>query len=217
MTDGHEEAALPGWPEVDYDPEIWLAIPVWFGAGTPWPDHRAWAREMAESCWADSAQSPGEYEVDNLALTLAMCAERFGPDLQDPDAELDGQTFLHLPHPRLMPLPVDVRAARDPAGDLWALVVADDPDAVGQVEIDPIDTDALGSGLRAFRRRVLPPADGATRGDGPVEQYAVLRYAWHLKAHGVSIAVAASADPERILAARADIDALVRAVSWLRS
>lgn len=93
------------YANVDYDEAIWLEIPPWWGPET-WPDYRDWAREMAQLWWDDSGLRPGEHQVDNLALTLAVCAERFG--FPDPDETTELTTYLHLPDPRVMPLAVEV-------------------------------------------------------------------------------------------------------------
>lgn len=199
---------LRGYVDADCDIAIWLAIPIWWGPGTPWSDHRVWARALAEESWADCSDRPGEYEVDNLALTLAMCAERFGPDLERP---LDpfSQTFLHLPHPRSAPLPVTVWVDGID-GDLRDYVVAEDPDATGPVEVTECVVPALGPGLRAFRRRLIPPQAAGE----PGEEYAVLRYAWQLMDHQVTVVLTCSADPASIERTSVDIDALARTLCW---
>ena len=56
------EAGVSGWPEVDYDPAVWIELPrIW--CEDTWVDHRSWARDIAEACWGDSGLVPGEYEV----------------------------------------------------------------------------------------------------------------------------------------------------------
>lgn len=202
-------AVASGYPDVGYDPAIWIAIPIWFGAGTMWPDHRVWARAMAEDCWTDCNDKPGEFEVDNLALQLTLCAERFGPDLDRPDDPFS-QTFLHLPHPRGQAVPITVWID-ELAADLDTYALTDDPEAVGDVDTVTFDAPALGRGLRAFRRRLVPAADA----DVPGEQYAVLRYAWQLSEPKVTIVITCSADPDTVLALTPDIDELARTIAWI--
>lgn len=113
--------------DFDFDPAIWIELPAIWCEET-WVDHRAWARDLAECCWGDFDVEPGEYEVDNLALTLAMFAERLQPD-QVPDQHF----FLHLPDPRMMVLHVCVNlweAEGEREAALRDLTNADDPSAV---------------------------------------------------------------------------------------
>lgn len=202
--------AIPnGYPDVGYDPAIWIAVPIWFGDGTLWPDHRVWARAMAQDCWTDCADTPGEYEVDNLALQLTLCAERFGPDLERPDDPFS-QAFLHLPHPRGQAVPVTVWID-GLAGELDEYVLADDPEAVGGVETVEFDVPKLSRGLRAFRLREVP----ADEADAPGEQYAVLRYAWQLAEEKATIVITCSAEPDTVLTLVPEIDDLARTITWV--
>lgn len=93
---------MSSWPEVDYDPAVWIELPsIWCEA--TWPDHRSWARDIAEACWGDFDLAPGPYAVDNLALALALYVEKVE------SGDLPAQDFfLHLPDPRLDPLLVSL-------------------------------------------------------------------------------------------------------------
>ena len=55
---------------VDFDADIWIGVPGEWSEET-WPDHRDWAREVAEIVWA-GADPIGGHGPDHLALGLAM-------------------------------------------------------------------------------------------------------------------------------------------------
>jgi hypothetical protein len=192
-----------GYVAVDYDAAVWLEIPPCWDER--WPDHRTWARGIAEMCW--KGLKPGEHEVDNLALGLALCAERWGPDAVEA-GEIPFDAYLHLPDPRGSLLPVLVYTIADETPDeseLSEYVGADDPAAIGPVEVEAFETTALGKGLRAFRR--FNDEDGTLN--------AAVRYAWRLTQPPIVIVVAVSADEQTVRRAGADIDNFAQAVRWL--
>ncbi len=123
---------MSGSAEVEYDYGVWIELPFTWGEDT-WPDHREWARQLAEASWRDSDLTPGEFDVDNLALTLAMFAEKLQP------GELPAHhVYLHLPDPRMMPLQVGLGVC-----------------------VEEFSTPHLGSGLRTLRYCPLDPGTGA--------------------------------------------------------
>jgi hypothetical protein len=196
------EAAVSGSAEVDFDHGVWIELPFVWGEDT-WPDHRDWARELAEASWQDSGLTPGEFDVDNLALTLAMFAEKLPP------GELPAHhVYLHLPDPGMMPLQVglgvwDAEGEREAA--LRHLAGADDPDAVEPPIVEEFSTPHLGSGLRILRYCPLDPGTGAL--------YAALDYAWRVEEHATDVRLFASCpDVGRLLQAIDDIDELARGI-----
>lgn len=194
------------YANVDYDEAIWLEIPPWWGPET-WPDYRDWAREMAQLWWDDSGLRPGEYQVDNLALTLAMCAERFG--FPEPDETIELTTYLHLPDPRVMPLPVEVWVEEAPGLTAAECAVVVDPVAIRPPQVEEFPTPNLGRGLRALRYRPVEPGP-------PGAQYATLRYAWEIEDHDAVVVMAVSVpDVPRLLGAADDIDEFARRITWV--
>lgn len=199
---------MTAWPEFDFDPAIWIELPAIWCEET-WPDHRAWARDLAESCWGDFDVDPGEYEVDNLALTLALFAEKLQPD------QVPGQHFfLHLPDPRMMPLHVsfdlwDAEGEREAA--LREMTNADDPDAVEPPVVETFTTEHLGEGLRTLRYCPFDP--GPDRPPDPGALFASLNYAWRIDAYATDVRLASSCpDLARLIQIIDDIDTLARGI-----
>ncbi len=201
-------ATVSGCPEIDYDPVVWIELPALWGEQT-WPDHRAWARDLAEACWDDFDLAPGEYQVDNLALTLTLLAERLQSD------EVPGQYFfLHLPDPRMMPLQVclgvgDAAGERDAA--LRELTNADDPEAVEPPIVDVFPTEHLGEGLRTMR--YCPFDSGPDHPPEPGALYAALNYAWRVDEQDTDVRLStACPDLARLIQIIDDVDALARGI-----
>ena len=199
---------MSGWPEVDYDPATWIELPrIW--CEQTWPDHRAWARDIAEGCWGDSGLVPGEHEVDNLALTLAMFVERERPE-EMPNQDI----FFHLPDPRLMPLQVyldvwDVEGERDAM--LRELTWADDPGAVEPPITEAFATEHLGEGLRTLRYCPFDP--GPDHPPAPRALYATLSYAWRVDEHDTDVRLFSSCpDLARLIQIVDDVDSLARGI-----
>jgi len=202
------EASVSGWPEIDYDPAVWIELPrIW--CEETWPDHRAWARDIAEACWGDSGLVPGEHEVDSLALTLAMFAERLQSGEQPAQ-----DYFLHLPDPRMMPLQVclgtwEAEGERDVA--LRELTGADDPEAVEPPVVDTFATQHLGEGLRTLRYCPFDPGSGHPPGPGAI--FAALSYAWRVDEHDTDVQLSSSCpDLARLIQIVDDVDTLARGI-----
>ncbi|MGH3874367.1 MAG: hypothetical protein ACRDSR_23180 [Pseudonocardiaceae bacterium] len=200
---------MSGWPEIDYDPAVWIELPMVWDEQT-WPDHRAWARDLAEASWGDSGLVPAEYQVDNLALTLALFAEK----LQSGGPLPAQHFFLHLPDPRMMPLQVclgvwDAAGERDAA--LRELTGADDPEAVEPPLVEVFPTEHLGDGLRTLRYCPFDPGPGHP--PDPAAIYATLNYAWRVDGHGTDVRLFSSCpDLARLIPIIDDIDALARGI-----
>ncbi len=118
--------------------------------------------------------------------------------------------FIHLPDPRLIPLPVNYRIFRmdgEPEQTLRMLIHADDADAVEPPIIDEFTTDRLGRGLRTLR--YLQHHDGDSE-----SLFASLNYAFRSEEHETDLRVwAVSPDLGRLQLAQPDIDTLVRATT----
>lgn len=195
---------MSGYPAVDYDADVWIEIPPFWGPET-WPDHRTWARGIAETWWLDRPVKPGEYEVDNLALGLAACAEFLGPEAVEV-AEDPWDAYLYLPHPRasLVALRVFAIAGEEAEHEL-AEYAGENYPALRPVQIQPIASSALGNGLRGVR--YYKGYDGG-------EEIGV-RYVFRVSPSIVVMAQSSSADVPLMLEALPALDEFARAVSWL--
>ncbi|MFD6432712.1 hypothetical protein [Streptomyces venezuelae] len=210
------------WPHVDYDTDLWMQIPnSW--EGTPWKGPKEWGRELSAVWWDDSGLEPTRKDLKLLAATLRSCAERF--PLSHPGFDV----YLHLPDPRLMPLPVyvaSIEAEGDNDGDrdrdrdrdrdesLRALVTTDDPALVEKPIVEDFTTESLGTGLRSLRYTQVDAAEAESgagaNGDTLV---AGVRYAWRHEATRCDVLVIVSApDPRRVLGAMDDLDDFVRRI-----
>lgn len=153
------------WPHVDYDTDLWMKLPdAW--ETTPWKGPKQWARHMSEAWWGDSDLEPTRKDLKALAATLRACAEQF------PGSHPGFDVYLHLPDPRLMPLPVYV-AAVEADGDREEtlpcfLALGDGSGTVSRLA-DETETRQLTEGLDVLRsaRRLL---------DDPVSPNAEVRY-----------------------------------------
>ncbi|MGH3708618.1 MAG: hypothetical protein ACRDRQ_11050 [Pseudonocardiaceae bacterium] len=167
--------------------------------------------DIAEECWDGSGLVPGEHEVDNLALTLAMFVERVRPE---PEEEPNLDIFFHLPDPRLMPLQVylevwDVEGERDTT--LRELTWADDPEAVEPPVVEAFATKHLGEGLRTLRYCPFDP--GPDQPPAPGALYATLSYAWRVDEHDTDVRLFSSCpDLARLIQIVDDVDSLARRI-----
>ncbi|MET8677864.1 hypothetical protein ABZW18_09790 [Streptomyces sp. NPDC004647] len=195
-------------PAARLDP--WIRVPL------AWPElgledveiaqtPQAWARAIAEEWWEDFAtEKPRLGDVDLLTDILAMHAER-APAIR-PDAEV----FLHMPHPRDIPLTVFVELVeieeedRDTA--LRELAQADASDAIELPIVEDFESPHLGTGLRVLRY---------VQDEDSNEVHAGLRYAWRYEKGSGAMDVLiflAHPDPGRIIRASLDIDEFARTI-----
>jgi hypothetical protein len=190
-----------GWAVVDYDPDIWLDMPVVCDPDSTFPDHQSWARGAAQAVW--SGQHVDPYEIDSTALTLTKFAEEFAGFKMRAH-----QIFLHLPTPRMMPLPVGLgiwKTYGDRAEHVRHMVGADDPNVAEPPVVEDFATEQLGSGLRCLRyiRNSLDPAN----------LIVALNYAWRVDDLDTDYRLFAStADLGRLVGYIGDIDNLARAI-----
>ncbi|MFC9228079.1 hypothetical protein ACFTZI_03790 [Streptomyces decoyicus] len=168
----------------------------------------AWARFFAEGLWADFAsEKPKPGEADLLTNILLMYA------LRAPAAFPDFEVFLHLPHPREIPLPayvdlVEIEEGEDRATALRALTHADASYAIEPPIVEDFDSPHLGTGLRVLRYYQDQDEDSN-------EVHVGLRYAWRFE-KGTEAAdvliILADPDAGRILRSLDDIDEFARTI-----
>ena len=191
----------------------WIRIPLMWPepgledveeAQTP----EAWARYFAEGLWEDfAAEKPKPGEVGLLTNILLMYA------LRAPAAFPDFEVFLHLPHPRDIPLPVyvdlvEIEEGEDRETALRALTHADASYAVEPPIVEDFDSPHLGRGLRVLRYYQDQDEDSN-------ELHVGLRYAWRYE-KGTEAAdvliILADPDAGRVLKALDDVDEFARTI-----
>ncbi|MER6673380.1 hypothetical protein [Streptomyces sp. NPDC000983] len=196
-----------------------MALSPWIRIPLMWPEPgledveeaqtpETWARYFAEGVREDFApQEPGPGEVDLLADILLMYA------IRAPAACPDSEVFLHLPHPREIPLPayvdlVEVEEGEDRQKALRELTHADAGCAVEPPVVEDFDSPHLGTGLRVLRYYEDEAEDSN-------EVHVGLRYAWrHERGTEAADVLIILADPDagRILKALDDVDAFARTI-----
>ena len=188
----------------------WLRVPLMWPepgledveiAQTP----QVWARSFAEAWWEDFAtKKPKPGEVDLLTNILVMHAER-APAIW-PGADV----FLHLPHPRDVPLIVCVDLVEIEEEDrdiaLRELTHADASYTIEPPIVENFDSPHFGTGLRVLRYY---------QDEDSNEVHAGLRYAWRYEKGSESadaLIVLSHPDPGRLIRALEDIDEFARAI-----
>jgi hypothetical protein len=191
-----------GWAKVDYDKTRWIPVPPVMPDGYD-TDH--WAQEFAMIWWDMSGRKPRVTDVATLAARLAWIGENTYGNIPC------HQAFIHLPDPRLVPLPVylAVLAAHgERTARLRSLTVADIAGIKPSI-VDDFPTDRLGDGLRVLRYF----ADQ----DSPPRQQAIdvqLSYAWRSEEFETDLRLfTASPDLGRLQRAIPDIDELARHIT----
>jgi hypothetical protein len=126
--------------------------------------------------------------------------------------------FIHLPDPRLEPLPVflAILAARgERTAQLRALTLADAPNAVGEPVVEEFATERLGTGLRVLRHFTEAGDVLGLLAQGETAEVNVgLSYAWRSEEHETDLRLfTATHDWGRLRAALGDIDELARQIS----
>lgn len=164
-------------------------------------DRESWAAGCARLWWAASSLPHRDPDVEGLAARLS--AIHRGTYGRIP-CHL---AFVHLPDPRLRPLPVYLGIWK-PEGDkdaqLRNLTRADDATTARPPITDEFTTQELGSGLRTLRHK--------QHDDGSL--YAALRYAWRSEEHETDLQLWASSDDlGRLQRAIPDIDDFARAIT----
>jgi hypothetical protein len=191
-----------GWVHVDYDKFMWMPCP----AGFPEPGYGLdqFAQEAAEVWWEMSGLKFLRQHVDALAMMISeIHTSSYG---RIPCSLI----FIHLPDPRLVPLPVNYgifRTEGEREQALRLLTHADDAAAVEPAIIEEFTTEKLGPGLRSLRYLQYPEEEGESL-------FGALNYAFRSEEHETDLRIwAVSPDLGRLQRAISDIDALVRATA----
>lgn len=160
-----------GWARVDYKRTLWIPCLAAMPDGY---DTNRWAHDFSAAWWSMSGLPHGENEIARLEAQLAYIRDNTYGHLPRHLA------FIHLPDPRLNPLPVylAILAAHGPrAAQLRLLTSADDPSAARPPIVEEFSTGRLGTGLRVLRHFTDEPIPDSADGMPP-EIYAGLSYAW---------------------------------------
>ena len=200
----------------------WLGIPAFWG-GLSFPSAEAWAQRVATNTWFESRLPHEHVDVERLAAVLLTCCEKWGPGAVHPEQfenpDLEVQTALYLPDPRIIPFPartmvVNAATVTEEKLTLHDLVEAEDPRAINPPKVEEIENPNLGTGLKAYRLRPMEVVPGEPKDyEHPV--YAVIRYAFPVPGHDDKILVTVSwPDIGRLTAAREDIDNLARGLTF---
>ena len=195
-----------GWAKVSYDQRTWIPCPLGLPEG--W-DHGRWAREFAEAWWGLSGLPYGQTELEKLTTLLDYVYEStWGPDARIPCHLV----FIHLPDPRMLPLPVYLsifRALGPKEEHLRSLARADDPAAVKLPDVEEFSTPNLGPGLRVLRY---------VRGEDEGEVDVGLSYVWRSEQYETDLRLfAGTFDLARMEQAMPDIDELARQITVVPS
>jgi hypothetical protein len=196
-------ASRKGWADVD---RAVLTTLTWVPCMPDFPEgenRESWAAESAALWWNVSGVEHGQDQVAALASMLSA----IHTDIYT--AGHSHMAFIHLPDPRLLPLPVQlgiwaIEGERDQ--QLRLLVNADDPTAVEKPILEEFTTDRLGTGLRCLRYR--------RGGEDGSEINGYLDYAWRSEQYETDLRLFTfSWGLDRLQRAIPDIDELARAIS----
>ena len=196
-------ASRKGWVDVD---RAVLTTLTWVPCMPAFPegeDRESWAAESAALWWNVSGVEHGDDEVVALASMLVAIHK----DIYA--AGHSHMAFIHLPDPRLLPLPVQLgiwAMQGDRDEQLRLLVNADDETAVEKPILEEFTTDRLGTGLRCLRYR--------RGGEDGSEINGYLDYAWRSEQYETDLRLFTfSWGLDRLHRAMPDIDELARAIS----
>jgi hypothetical protein len=145
VTNGWDLTSQTGWARVRYDQYKWIPCLAVMPEGY---DTARWARWFAETWWSISTL---EYDKDDVARLESQLADIWNSTYGH---ILCHMAFIHLPDPRLSPLPVYLAilaASGDRDGQLRMLTRVDDPGQVRSPVVETFSTDQLGEGLRVMR------------------------------------------------------------------
>lgn len=196
-------ASRTGWVDVD---RALLTTLTWVPCMPDFPEgenRESWAAESAALWWNVSGLEHSKEEVDTLASMLSAIHT---------DIYAAGHShlaFIHLPDPRLLPLPVQLgiwamEGERDQR--LRELVHADEPTAVEKPILEEFTTERLGTGLRCLQHR--------RGGEDGSEINGYLDYAWRSEEYETDLRLFTfSWGLDRLQRAIPDIDELARSIS----
>jgi hypothetical protein len=209
MTEPKSAADLTsetGWAKADYDRRKWIPCLAAMPDGY---DTARWAREFSAAWWGLSGLPHGENDLARLEAQLAVIRDSSYGHI------LCHLVFIHLPDPRMLPLPVYLailQASGEREAQLRTLTMVNDPAAVRPAIVEEFRTDRLGSGLRVMRYWTEDPKEAAMS-DAP-EMYAGLSYAWRSEQFQTDLRLfTSSPDLGRLQQAIPDIDELARSIT----
>jgi len=176
-----------------------LARMIWVPCMPVLPEGpESWANESAQTWWALSSLRPNKRQLQDLTRDLAARLLAIHEEIYA--AGLCQVAVLHLPDPRMDPLPVQFGIwqmdgqREERLRDLLGIVSAADSTA------EEITTDRLGTGLRYLGHWPFPDATGGR-----------LSYAWRSESYATDLSVTAShPNMGRVTQAMPDIEALLR-------
>jgi hypothetical protein len=193
------------YANIAFDSQIWIPIPTWWGPET-WPGPQKWAEHVARGLW--EGHRGKRDEIRRSELEFATYGDLYGGT--DPELPFEVMTYLHVPHPKVLAMPVRVWV--DDVSGLGPEEAAEvtDEEAVEPPIVEEFVAPYLAPGLKALRYRQYDPDPG-----GPEALYAVLRYAFRLESAAAVVVVnATDTDPGRLLGAVDDLDEFVRQIRW---
>jgi hypothetical protein len=189
---------------VDVDRAVFTTM-TWIPCMPGFPegeDRESWAAKSAALWWSASGLQPQKEQVDTLASMLSAIHK----DIYA--AGHSHMAFIHLPDPRLLPLPVQLGIWAmwgDRDEQLRLLVHADEPTAVEKPILEEFTTDRLGTGLRCLQYR------RGSKDGSEINSY--LDYAWRFEQYETDVRLFTfSWGLDRLQRAMPDIDDLARAI-----
>lgn len=192
-------ASKKGWISIDQDQFTdltWVPCPPFFEGGNT---RESWAAEESGLWWKLSGLKHGKRQTRGLAEMLSAIHK---------DLYAAGHchlAVLHLPDPRMLPLPVQFgvwRMEGEREEQLRLLANADAPEAIEPPIVEEFTTDRLGTGLKALHYRRAP--DGSA-----IHGY--LSYAWRSEQYETDLRLFTFFwDLARLQKAIPDIDELAR-------
>lgn len=195
--DPRDPTSKKGWVKLGYDRRVWIPCPPVFPEGI---DRDSWAAGFAREWWDGCGL---KHSANDVALLSRLLSEIHKSTFGTIPCHL---AFVHLPDPRLLPLPIFLgifESGGEREERLRLLTHADDPAAVEPPIVDEFRTDMLGSGLRVLRYLHLD--DGAL--------FAAMNYAWRSQEYETDLRLWVSTeDLGRLERATCDIDEFARTI-----
>jgi hypothetical protein len=219
---GHSQFGTPLneilFARVDYDPLEWLPIPIaWEDEDDPrWSSPKGWAESNGPELWALWQElNPGAPEPDTTAVArtiveLRSYAEQFGGFRPKDPFEIG--TYLHVPSPTVLALPVRVFVDDHPDRTAEQAAGVDGPGAIEPPVVEKFTFDALGEGLKVTAHRTLTPEPGDDTDANTL--WVQVRYAIKIPDKQAVVTVTTSdTDLGRVAGATEDLDQFVRTIT----
>jgi hypothetical protein len=218
---GHSQFGTPLdellFARVDWDPQKWLSIPTaWEGDDTQWGSPEKWAEANGPLAWAawqeqnPDAESPDTTAIARTIVELRSYAEKFGGFRPEDPFEII--TYLHLPSPTVLALPVRVFVDDHPDMTAEEAAGANATDTIEPPIVEQVTNPTLGAGLKVTAHRILTPEPGQDTDDNTI--WVQVRYAFKIPDKQAVVTVTTSAtDLGRMAGARDDLDELVHTLT----